>query len=69
MDGSNPGARMYTLTTSMSGKVVRAGAPVSAALALKAWFDDETTSYEVACKDAKGAGVTKAHLREVARKG
>ena len=60
---------MYTLTTSMSGKVVRAGAPVSAALALKAWFDDEVTGYEVACKDEKGHPVTKGHLREIARKG
>ena len=60
---------MYTLTTSMSGKVVRAGAPVSASLALRTWFDDETTGYEVACKDAKGAAVTKGQLREVARHG
>ena len=60
---------MYILTTSISGKVVRTGAPVSAAQALKSWFDVEASGYVVACKDETGTAVTKAQLREVARHG
>ena len=58
---------MYTLTTSISGKVLRSGSPVAASQALRDWFADETTGYEVTCRDKKGALVTKAQLRVVAR--
>jgi hypothetical protein len=58
---------MYTLTTSVSGKVLRSGAPVGASQALRDWFQDETTGYEVVCRNKKGAKVTKAQLREAVR--
>ncbi len=58
---------MYILTTSISGKVLRTGAPVGASQALRTWFDDEVTGYSVMCQDEKGAAVTKGQLREVMR--
>lgn len=58
---------MYILTTSISGKVVRTGAPVGASQALRTWFEDEATGYLVTCSDKKGKAVTKGQLREVAR--
>jgi hypothetical protein len=58
---------MYTLTTSISGTVLRSGAPVTASQALRDWFADESTGYDVSCKDKKGKAVTKAQLRVVAR--
>ena len=42
--------------------------PVLAPQALRDWFEEETTGYLVTCQDAKGASVTKAQLREVARR-
>lgn len=60
---------MYILTTSYSGKALRSGTPVSASDALRTWFNDEATGYEVTCKDKKGAAVSKAQLRVVARQG
>lgn len=58
---------MYTLTTSISGKVLRSGTPVGASQALRDWFADESTGYDVVCLDVKGKSVTKAQLRTVAR--
>jgi hypothetical protein len=60
---------MYTLTTSISGKVLRSGVPVGASQALRDWFQDETTGYDVVCRNKKGATVTKAQLRDVVRQG
>jgi hypothetical protein len=60
---------MYTLTTSISGKVLRSGVPVGASQALRDWFKDETTGYDVVCRNKKGASVTKAQLRDVVRQG
>ena len=58
---------MYILTTSISGKVLRSGSPVAASQALKTWFEDEASGCEVTCKNRKGAAVSKAQLRVVAR--
>ena len=58
---------MYILTTSVSGKVLRTGAPVGASQALRTWFDDEVTGYLVTCQDEKGVAVTKGQLRDVQR--
>ncbi len=58
---------MYILTTSTLGKVLRTGSPVSASQALKDWFEDEVTGYEVTCADQKGIPMTKRELREIAR--
>jgi hypothetical protein len=58
---------MYTLTTSISGKVLRSGSPVTASQALRDWFSDETTGYDVTCHGPKGVLMTKAQLRVVAR--
>lgn len=58
---------MYILTTSISGKVLRSGTPVAASQALRDWFADETTGYDVTCCDKKGKSVTKAQLRTIAR--
>lgn len=58
---------MYTLTTSISGKVLRSGTPVTASQALRDWFSDETTGYDVTCSDQKGTRVTRAQLRVAAR--
>jgi hypothetical protein len=58
---------MFNLTTSISGKVLRTALPVGASQALRDWFDQEATGYEVTCQDESGAPVTKAKLREIAR--
>ena len=58
---------MYTLTTSISGKVLRSGTPVAASQALRDWFADEATGYDVVCRDKKGKSVTKAQLRTIVR--
>ncbi len=58
---------MYTLTTSISGKALRSGTPIAASQALRDWFADESTGYDVVCVDSKGKAVTKAQLRVVAR--
>ena len=60
---------MYTLTTSISGKVLRSGLPVPASQALRDWFKDEVDGYDVVCRNKKGGSVTKAQLRDVVRKG
>ncbi len=58
---------MYNLTISAAGKVLRSGPPVAASKALKDWFAEETTGYEVTCQDENGASITKAQLRIIAR--
>jgi hypothetical protein len=58
---------VYTLTTSISGKVLRSGTPVAASQALRDWFADEATGYDVVCRDKKGKSVTKAQLRTIVR--
>ena len=60
---------MFALTTSISGKVLRSGVPVVASHALRDWIQDETTGYDVVCRNKKGASVTKAQLRDIVRQG
>lgn len=62
---------MYNLTVTTegpAGRVLRHRPAVLAPQALRDWFEEETTGYLVTCQDEKGASVTKAQLREVARR-
>ena len=58
---------MYYLKISTAGKLLRTGSPVAAAQALKDWFQEETTGYEVTCHDEGGASVTRGQLRKAAQ--
>ena len=58
---------MFTLTTSTGGRVLRSGLPVTASQALRDWFAEESTGYDVACRDDSGTAMTKAQLRVIAR--
>ena len=58
---------MYNLTVSTLGKVLRTGTPVTAPQALRDWFAEETTGYQVVCHDQTGALCSKSQLRNVAR--
>ncbi len=58
---------MYNLTVSTLGKVLRTGAAVTAPQALRNWFAEEATGYQVVCHDESGAACTKGQLRDVAR--
>ena len=58
---------MYSLTTSISGKMLPSGTPVTASQALRNWFSEETTGYDVICSDQRATRVTCAQLRAVAR--
>ena len=59
---------MYNLTISTSAGVLRTNPSVAAPQALKDWFSQETTGYDVTCHDESGMSVTKAQFRVVARR-
>ena len=58
---------MYSLTVSTSAGVLRTHVSAAAPQALRDWFSEEATGYNVTCHDEGGASVTKAQLRVVAR--
>ncbi len=58
---------MYHLTVSTSAGVLRTHVPVAAPQALRDWFSEEATGYEVTCQDESGASVTRTQLRAAAR--
>ena len=58
---------MYHLTVSTTAGVLRTHVPVAASQALRDWFSEETTGYEVTCQDETGASVTRTQLRAMAR--
>ena len=58
---------MYHLKISADGKLLRSGVPVAAAQALRDWFKEETTGYDVTCHDEGGASVTRGQLRKAAQ--
>jgi hypothetical protein len=47
--------------------VLRTHVSVAAPQALRDWFSEEATGYNVTCHDEGGASVTRAQLRVVAR--
>jgi hypothetical protein len=58
---------VYHLKISAAGKLLRSGTPVAAAQALRDWFKEETTGYQVTCHDESGALVTRGQLRKAAQ--
>ena len=58
---------MYHLKVSAAGKLLRSGAPVTAAQALRDWFKEETTGYEVTCHGEDGASISRGQLRKAAQ--
>ncbi len=58
---------MYSLTVSSPERVLRVRAPVIASQALRDWFAEETTGYQVSCQATDGSSVSRMQLREVVR--
>jgi hypothetical protein len=58
---------VFHLKISAAGKLLRSGVPVAAAQALRDWFQEETTGYDVTCHDEGGASVTRGQLRKAAQ--
>ena len=58
----------YSPTTSSTAAVARPLVPMAASQALRGWFEEEATGYLVTCHDESGVSVTKARLRELARR-
>ena len=59
---------LYDPTGSRALTVRRPHGPVLASQALRGWFEEEATGYLVTCHDEAGASVTKAQLRDEARR-
>ena len=58
---------MYHLKISASGKLLRSSTPVAASQALRDWFQEETTGYDVTCHGEDGVAVTRGQLRKAAQ--
>lgn len=59
---------MYTLTVANGATPLRPRPPASAFRTLRDWQDQETTGYQVSCRDGDGRAVTKAELRDAVRR-